>query len=76
MANEKLTLEHWIRSLGMGHSEIAEKAKVSQLFVREATRGVKGIPMQRAGIARILDVLSQEHGRPITPDMVQDLKVV
>jgi predicted transcriptional regulator len=73
---EKLTLDEWVTSLGMSYSEMAEKAGVTQLFVKQACKGMRGTPMQASGVMKILDVLSQEHGFTVTPDMIQDLKIM
>jgi hypothetical protein len=72
---EKMTLSDWIASVGLHGYQIAEKAGVTTKFVKTATRGVNGPPMALPGIEKILDVLSQEHGRIVTLDMVADLNV-
>jgi hypothetical protein len=74
--NEKMMLGDWIGSCGLRSQEMAEKAGVSPHFVTMACAGVKGPPMAKAGIQKILDILSEAHGFPVTPDMVQDLKVM
>lgn len=76
MANEKMTLGDWLASVGLHESSMAEKAGVSKEFVRAACKGIKGTPMAKAGVMKILAVLSEEHGRTVTLADIQDLKVL
>ena len=74
MAQQKLTMAEWRRSTGLQKWELAEEAGVSKGFVKEAEG--YDVPVARTKVDKVLEVLSKHHGRPITLDMVKDLKTV
>ena len=74
-AEKKLNLKQWAVAVGIESWDLAKRAGVTAQTLREAEDPYgHGISLRKA--QKLCEVLSEEHGSPITVADVRDLKTI